>query len=38
MEIRGAPTAARIAKRARVEEDRRRLWELAERLTGVSYL
>jgi len=36
-ELTGRPTRATIPKRARNEADNRRLWELSERLTGVTY-
>ena len=36
-ELTGRPTRATIPKRARNEADNRRLWELSERLTGISY-
>lgn len=38
MEIKGPPVPARLATRSRNESDATRLWGLAERLTGVSYL
>ena len=36
--VRGLPKEARIARRARLAETGRQLWELAERETAVSYL
>jgi NAD(P)-dependent dehydrogenase (short-subunit alcohol dehydrogenase family) len=36
-ELTGRPARASIPSRARNEADNRRLWELSERLTGVSY-
>jgi hypothetical protein len=38
MEIKGPPAPARVAGAARNEADADRLWQLAEKLTGVSYL
>ena len=37
-EARGAPTEVQPVGRARDEETGRRLWEVSEELTGVSYL
>ena len=36
-EMRGAPAPAQIARHAKSEEVARKLWEVSERLTGVSY-
>jgi NAD(P)-dependent dehydrogenase (short-subunit alcohol dehydrogenase family) len=37
-ELNGPPALARVPRRARSEADAQRLWELAERLTGVTFL
>jgi NAD(P)-dependent dehydrogenase (short-subunit alcohol dehydrogenase family) len=36
-EIRGNPTRTRASRNARDEDDARRLWEVSEELTGVTY-
>lgn len=36
-ELRGYPVLVRSSRRARSEDDARRLWEVSESLTGVSY-
>ncbi len=36
-EMRGHPVLVRATERANDEEDARRLWEISERLTGVTY-
>jgi hypothetical protein len=37
-QARGSPTVVQPVGRARDEETARRLWEVSEKLTGVSYL
>lgn len=36
--MRGSPELAQPARRARSEEDGRKLWEVSEELTGVRFL